>query len=142
MKQIAIGLLFDRRNRLLIYLRDNKPDIPFPDHWDFFGGHIEAGEAPEEAFVREVREELGIELTQWSFFRQYLCTEGDAYPNVKYLYWAKIDTTAEELTLYEGQRLMGITPKQRRTLKFANILGQILEDFIDSGLWPQAVDNF
>jgi 8-oxo-dGTP diphosphatase len=141
-KQIAIGLLFDRRNRLLIYLRDNQPDIPFPNHWDFFGGHIEAGEAPEEAFVREVREELGIELTQWSFFRQYLCTEGDAYPNVKYLYWAKIDTTAEELTLYEGQRLMGITPKQRRTLKFANILGQILEDFIDSGLWPQAVDNF
>ena len=142
MKQIAIGLLFDRRNRLLIYLRDNQPDIPFPNHWDFFGGHIEAGEAPEEAFVREVREELGIELTQWSFFRQYLCTEGDVYPNVKYLYWAKIDTTAEELTLYEGQRLMGITPKQRRTLKFANILGQILEDFIDSGLWPQAVDNF
>ena len=142
MKQIAMGLLFDRRNRLLIYLRDNKPDIPFPDHWDFFGGHIEAREAPEEALVREVREELGIELTQWSFFRQYLCTEGDAYPNVKYLYWAKIDTTAEELTLYEGQRLMGITPKQRRTLKFANILGQILEDFIDSGLWPQAVDNF
>ena len=137
-----MGLLFDRRNRLLIYLRDNKPDIPFPDHWDFFGGHIEAREAPEEALVREVREELGIELTQWSFFRQYLCTEGDAYPNVKYLYWAKIDTTAEELTLYEGQRLMGITPKQRRTLKFANILGQILEDFIDSGLWPQAVDNF
>ena len=142
MKQIAMGLLFDRRNRLLIYLRDNKPDIPFPDHWDFFGGHIEAREAPEEALVREVREELGIELTQWSFFRQYLCTEGDAYPNVKYVYWAKIDTTAEELTLYEGQRLMGITPKQRRTLKFANILGQILEDFIDSGLWPQAVDNF
>jgi 8-oxo-dGTP diphosphatase len=141
-KQIAMGLLFDRRNRLLIYLRDNKPDIPFPNHWDFFGGHIEAGEAPEEALVREVREELGIELTQWRFFRQYLCTEGDAYPNVKYLYWAKIDTTAEELTLYEGQRLMGITPKQRRTLKFANILGQILEDFIDSGLWPQAVDNF
>ena len=142
MKQIAMGLLFDRRNRLLIYLRDNQPDIPFPNHWDFFGGHIEEGEAPEAALVREVREELGIELKQWSFFRQYLCTEGDAYPNVKYLYWAKIDTTAEELTLYEGQRLMSITPKQRSSLKFANILGQILEDFIDSGLWPQAVDNF
>ena len=142
MKQIAMVLLFDRHRRLLVYLRDDKPDIPFPNHWDFFGGHVEAGETPEEALVREVKEELGVELAQWSFFRRYVCTEGDAYPNVKYLYWAKIDKLAEELTLYEGQRLLSIAPEQRRDLKFANILGQLLEDFIAAKLWPQAVDNF
>jgi len=38
MKQIAQVLLFDRHGRLLIYLRDEKPNIPFPNHWDFFGG--------------------------------------------------------------------------------------------------------
>src|SRR5512146_1078245 len=69
MKEIAMVLLFDRRNRLLIYLRDDKPDIPFPNHWDFFGGHLEEGETPEEALVREVKEELGIELADWSLFR-------------------------------------------------------------------------
>ena len=79
---------------------------------------------------------------QWNFFRRYVCTEGDAYPNIKYLYWAKIDKIAEELTLYEGQRLLGITPEQRSALKFANILGQVLEDFIAAKLWPQPVDNF
>jgi 8-oxo-dGTP diphosphatase len=142
MKQIAMVLLFDRQGRLLVYLRDNKPDIPFPNHWDFFGGHVEEGETPEEALVREVKEELGIELKLWNFFRRYECTEGDAYPNIKYLYWAHIDKTAEELTLHEGQRLMSITSDERRHLKFANILGQLLEDFIGSGLWPQAVDNF
>jgi 8-oxo-dGTP diphosphatase len=46
MKQIAQVLLFDRDRKLLIYLRDDKPNIPFPTHWDFFGGHIEAGETP------------------------------------------------------------------------------------------------
>ena len=90
MKQIAMVLLFDRHNRLLIYLRDDKPEIPFPNQWDFFGGHVEEGETPEEALVREVKEELGIELKQWKFFREYVCTEGDAYPNTKYLYWANI----------------------------------------------------
>jgi len=58
------------------------------------------------------------------------------------LYWVKTDKRAEELTLYEGQRLMSITADQRRNLKFANILGQILDDFVASGLWPQPVDNF
>ena len=142
MKKIAMVLLFDRQCRLLVYLRDDKPDIPFPNHWDFFGGHVEEEETPEEALVREVKEEIAIELKQWVFFRRYVCTEGDAYPNIKYLYWAKIDKIAEELTLYEGQRLSSIAPEQRSDLKFANILGQVLEDFIAAQLWPPPVDNF
>src|SRR5262245_35323487 len=96
----------------------------------------------EEALVREVKEEIAVELKQWVFFRRYVCTEGDAYPNIKYLYWARIDKLAEELTLYEGQRLEVIAAEERTELRFANILGQVLEDFVRSGLWPRPVDNF
>jgi 8-oxo-dGTP diphosphatase len=139
--QIAMVLLFDRHNRLLVYLRDDKPDIPFPGHWDFFGGHLEDRETPDEALVREVKEELDVDLKQWQFFRTYQCLQGDAYPNVKHLYWAKIDKCADELTLYEGQRLRSIEPHERNDMKFANVLGQILEDFITAGFWPEPVDN-
>jgi 8-oxo-dGTP diphosphatase len=142
MKQIAQVLLLDRHNRLLIYLRDNKPEIPFPNHWDFFGGHVEVGETPEQALVREVMEELGVNLPGWDFFRRYECLSGDAYSNTKYIYRARIDRTAEELTLREGPRLVGIEANERHQFNFANILGAILEDFIAAGWWPQAVDNF
>jgi 8-oxo-dGTP diphosphatase len=141
MKQIAQVLLFDCDRKLLIYLRDDKPDIPFPNHWDFFGGHVEEGETPEGAMVREVKEELGIELTEWQFFSRYECTQGDVYPNIKYIYRANIDKRPAELVLSEGQKLTSIAMEERFNFPFANILGRILEDFIQAGLWPQAVDN-
>lgn len=133
-----MALLFDRRHRLLIYLRDNRPDIPFPNFWDLFGGHVEDGETPEGALVRELREELGIDLKEWKFFRRYVCAEGDAYPNIKHVFWATIDRDPEELTLYEGQRVRSIEPQERGNIEFANILGTIVDDFVKAGFWPSA----
>jgi hypothetical protein len=88
-----------------------------------------------------VEEELGLALKDWKFFHAYVCTEGDAYPNVKYIYWSRIDQVVDELTLREGQMLKSIEPEERSQFQFANILGRILEDFVASGLWPGRVDN-
>ncbi|MBC7864020.1 MAG: NUDIX domain-containing protein, partial [Bacteroidia bacterium] len=47
MFKIAAIIFENEENKILLYLRDNKPGIPFPNHWDLFGGHIEEGESPE-----------------------------------------------------------------------------------------------
>jgi 8-oxo-dGTP diphosphatase len=136
MREIAQVLLFDPSGRLIIYLRDDKPEIPYPNHWDLIGGHVEAGETPEQALVRETKEEIGFDLRQWSFFRRYDCLTGDAYPNTKFIYHATIDRRADQLALFEGQRLTAITPQETGDFRFANILPTILADFIAACLWP------
>jgi len=142
MIEIAQALLFDRDGKLLIYLRDDKPSIPFPNHWDLIGGHVEAGETPEEALCREVHEEIDVRLDAWRLFRRYECLVGDVYPNTKFIYYAQLDVAPADLTLHEGQRLTSIAPSQLCEFKFANVLAGIVEDFIAAQLWPKSVDNY
>ena len=101
---VATCLLFDRNKKLLIYLRDNKAEISFPNHWDLFGGIIEPNETPEQALVREVKEELGIELKSFKKFREYESFTIEK-PNRKYVFYSQINFLPEELTLHEGQKI-------------------------------------
>ena len=50
-------------DKYLFVLRDDKPNIPNPNCWALIGGGIEKGEEPIEALKREVKEEIGIELS-------------------------------------------------------------------------------
>ena len=54
-----MAAILERDGRILICQR--KEDQPHPLKWEFPGGKMEAGESPEAALIRELREELGIE---------------------------------------------------------------------------------
>ena len=60
MTTVVAGVLI-RDNRILICQR--RADQAHALKWEFPGGKLEAGESPEQALVRELREELGIEST-------------------------------------------------------------------------------
>ncbi|MEO9469756.1 NUDIX hydrolase [Parasphingorhabdus sp.] len=47
---------------LLVYRRDDIPEIPFPNMIDLPGGGRENGESGTECVIRETREEFGITL--------------------------------------------------------------------------------
>lgn len=56
---VAAAVLVDRDGRVLLAQRPKGK--PMEGLWEFPGGKIEAGESPEQALVRELHEELGID---------------------------------------------------------------------------------
>ena len=57
---VAAAALVDRDNRVLITQRPEGK--PMAGLWEFPGGKVHAGETPEAALVRELKEELDIEV--------------------------------------------------------------------------------
>lgn len=49
--------------KLLVIRRDDRDDIPWPDHLDFPGGGREGNESPELCVLRETHEEIGLCLS-------------------------------------------------------------------------------
>jgi ADP-ribose pyrophosphatase YjhB (NUDIX family) len=73
-----------RDGKLLLVRREREP---FKDLWDLPGGFLDAGEHPEAAVVRELREETGLEVRPTRLFGIYMDTygdDGDATLNIYY----------------------------------------------------------
>lgn len=58
---VSCGMLIRAGQVFLVHRSPSK--ARYPNVWDFPGGHLEAGENSRQALVRELREELGVEIT-------------------------------------------------------------------------------
>jgi 8-oxo-dGTP diphosphatase len=59
---VAALALIDEDGRVLLTQRPEGKSLA--GLWEFPGGKVEPGETPEAALIREIREELGVELRQ------------------------------------------------------------------------------
>lgn len=89
MKQIDVVAAIIRRDGRIFTTQRGYGD--WKDWWEFPGGKIEPGESPEQALVREIREELSVDIgvdsqlctVDWDYpafhltMRCYLCSLAD-----------------------------------------------------------------
>lgn len=123
MINIAKIFLISPDSRLLLVLRDNNPQIPYPNHWSEIGGKIEANETPIEALKREIKEEISCEVRNIQhigemFDRKYDCRI--------ILFKGRFSEKIENIKLCEGQKLGLFSPEEIKTLLMPHVLKKFI----------------
>lgn len=103
MKEInAVGIaLINSEKQVLIAQRPKHKEMA--DKWEFPGGKIESGESPKECIIREIKEELDVDIDPY----EYIGSETFPYKEYQVtlqLYSGKI-VGNETITLHEHQAI-------------------------------------
>ena len=107
---VVAGIVTDVRGRILLARRTEGRDLA--GLWEFPGGKVEAGETPEHALVRELREELGIVVEPGAA----LIAVPQQYPHKRLrLDVRRISRWRGDLRGQEGQALAWVPPERLHT---------------------------
>lgn len=79
---VAVGII---RRGSAVLMCQRPPDVPYPLRWEFPGGKVEPDEDLRSTLVRELKEELGIEVeVGGEFFRSVASYDNGSVYDVRY----------------------------------------------------------
>ncbi len=109
---VAVGVLIKPNGEFLMASRPQGK--PWAGWWEFPGGKIEAGETPEHALIRELKEELGITPTRIQPWLQRVYDYPETYDSpakTVHLHFHFVTEWQGELTPHEGQEFCWQNPQ-------------------------------
>jgi 8-oxo-dGTP diphosphatase len=106
---VVAAALYDGTGRVLIAERPR--DKHMAGRWEFPGGKVNPGESEADALVRELREELGVEVVASRPFMRLRHSYTDR--NVELSMWIVEDFRGQPQSL-DGQRLKWVHPERLR----------------------------
>ena len=134
MKRQGCSIIFiNDHDEILLFLRDNEPSIPFPNTWDLPGGHVEENETAEACIVREMKEELDLDIQSFCLFSV------NEFPDrIEHTFWQRTNFELDKITLHEGQGLKWFTEDEIENTELAMGFNQILQDFFTKAPFSKA----
>ena len=125
MKRDGSSILFvNEQRQILLFLRDDLPHIPYPNTWDVPGGHVEEGETAAQCIVREMKEEMGLDLAGFELF-----SVKEFSDRMEHTFWKAADLNIDEISLQEGQCLKWFSEKEAEATPLAYGFNEIVADF-------------
>lgn len=135
MTKRGCGFVFynPKKDAVLVFRRDNKEWIPFPNMLDLLGGQVEEGENPGEAAVREMVEELidlrtgqAYVLERHKPFLHYTDVRGCEQS----IFVCDVDIDLADLRLLEGKELIWVSRQEiENGIKVAFEFEEVLRRF-------------
>jgi 8-oxo-dGTP diphosphatase len=111
-KQGSAVIFLNSANQVLLFLRDDKPEIPFPNQWDLLGGGLEEGESPEECLRREMLEEIEYDLPPPTKLQVF----DNGAMGIVHVFWQRAEFDLALTPLHEGQQLRWFSEPEIRAL--------------------------
>ncbi|MDQ3831720.1 MAG: NUDIX domain-containing protein [Candidatus Tectomicrobia bacterium] len=109
-------LVFNKVGDVLLQKRDQIPTIQEPGKWDVWGGHYEAGETAEACAIRELREELGVEMADPQALKFLLTRSVEGREESVFAYLFEAEGTPP---VYEGERAEWFPPEEAGRMSMA-----------------------
>jgi 8-oxo-dGTP diphosphatase len=121
-------MLVNPEREVLLQLRGSGESL-YPNHWTLPGGRVEAGESPRQAIVREVKEELDLDLHRHKLFEITVEKVGDEIVE-RYIFSCSISKGIEEFKLGEGVALKYFSLMEIPSIKIGFGLKTVIEKFM------------
>mgnify|MGYP001427667708 FL=1 len=96
----TVKAIIHSEDKILLQLRDQKPNIFYPGVWGLFGGGVDDGEKPIDALKRELLEEIGLEIKSAKLLFSW---NHDKYNSILHFFLVPLTVELEKLCLNEGQ---------------------------------------
>jgi len=118
-----------KKGEVFVFLQKRTKDAKnYPDMFGFFGGHIEEGESPEEAFKREIKEELNFVPEHAVYFE-----EDEFDSQLKHTFLLEVgDDFESKITVLEGQYGKWMNEQEASLVKIVDVDKIVLQKFFDS----------
>ena len=115
-RRVALIIFYDDKKRIL--LQDRRGISKRGEEWGYFGGGIDEGETPEQAVVRETKEELQYDLKEHRYVGRYT-DEIPAHVIDRHVFIAPLKDSSQ-LTQIEGKNMQFFTLEEALKLKMVS----------------------